>query len=441
MTIYKLHQTCRACGYGQKPSAGGVKTGAGTERLVPVFDLGIQPLANDFANDNDERAGYAPLKVLFCPRCRLAQLSVVVRPDILYSRYLYVTSPSETMRHHFGQLGAALAAEQPFTSLLEIGSNDGTLLRYFAGQGVKVAGIDPAENLAELARKKGIPTVTGVFNHHTADLARAACRSGFDVILARHVFCHADNWREFISALSMASHRDTLVCIEVPYVKDLLERGEFDTIYHEHLSYLNIGAVEQLLDQSPFVLANVIRFPIHGGAIALLLRRRDHACTLDRSFAGDENISAETWQDFSSKALKNLENLRCFVAAARADGKRVCGFGASAKSTVWLNACGFSRQDLEFITDTTPQKLYRCSPGTDIPIVDPGAILRERPDYAICFCWNFRTEVLSQNEPAMLAGVKFVFPIPHLEVVGLDKDEKEAYGQVVCVANGQQSSG
>lgn len=417
--MYKLHTHCRACGYATS-GANGIKVGPQSEKLVEVFDLGIQPLANDFCAPSEERAGYAPLKVLFCPRCTLAQLSAVVRPDILYSKYLYVTSQSETMRRHFEAIGKTMQEEQPFTSLLEIGSNDGTLLRHFAAQGVKVAGIDPAENLADIARKQAIPTVTGTFNTETAERVTAACHTGFDVILARHVFGHVDDWREFIDCLAIPSHKNTIACIEVPYVKDLLERGEFDTIYHEHLSYLGIKPMQALLKDSPFRLQRIVQFSIHGGALLLILRRRDSYEAANPEvarFEDAENITVDSWKAFQSKANENIQALKSFVSWANMEKKRVVGYGASAKSTVWVNACNFTRKNLEFITDTTPQKLFKLSPGTDIPIVDEGAILRELPDYAICFAWNFRTEILSKNERARSKGVKFVFPIPALEVV------------------------
>lgn len=418
--MYHNHTYCRSCHYGKNNFAPGIKSAAKGESLIPVFDLGLQPLANDFAAADEEHAGYAPLKVMLCPRCSLAQLSVVVNPEILYSKYLYVTSPSDTMRRHFDLLGMTIGQEQPFTSLLEIGSNDGALLRHFAARGVRVAGIDPAENLADIARKSGIPTITGVFNACSAQKSVAASRDGFDVILARHVFCHVDDWREFVDCLAIPSHKSTLICIEVPHVKDLLERGEFDTIYHEHLSYLSVRAMRALLADSPFRLQRVVRFDIHGGAILLMLRRKEFAGAVDESverFERCEDATLPAWEAFTIKAAASVNALESFVKGAKADNKRVAGFGASAKSTVWMNACEFTRKDIAFITDTTPQKLYKLSPGTDIPIVDEGAILRELPDYAICFAWNFRDEILAKNTLALSKGVRFVFPVPELQVV------------------------
>jgi novobiocin biosynthesis protein NovU/D-mycarose 3-C-methyltransferase len=416
--MYKLHSYCRACGFG-KPGANGVKA-APADKLIEAFDLGIQPLSNDFCGLTDEQGGYAPLKVMYCPNCSLAQLSVVVRPDILYSKYLYVTSQSKTMQTHFGRLSEVIRQEGECNSLLEIGSNDGTLLKYFAAQGIKVVGIDPAENLTESARKQGIPSVTGVFNVKSAQHAAELCPGGFDVILARHVFCHVDDWKEFVNALAIPAKKQTAVYIEVPYGKDLLERGEFDTIYHEHLSYLTVKSVKALLVDSPFRLQAIFKFPIHGGALLLELRSVDNTTPVHPSVAEfllAENITEKTWADFSKLANQNIVALSAFIWKARSEGRQVVGLGASAKSTVWVNACHLTRKDMAFITDTTPQKLWKFSPGTDIPIVDEGALLRELPDYAVCFAWNFRDEILEKTEPARSKGVKLVFPVPKLEVV------------------------
>lgn len=417
--MYKWHTHCRACGLGVTGAEGTKSDNA--NQLLRVFDLGIQPLANDFVGEREECAGYAPLTVYMCPRCSLAQLSVVVRPDILYSRYAYVTSTSETMRAHFNNLFSLIKEESPLNSLLEIGSNDGTLLSHFAQLGVvSSAGVDPAENLAEVARKRCIPTVTGTFNAENARHCLAVCRGGFDVILARHVFCHVDEWVSFVRDLEIPSHRNTVVCIEVPHVKTLLDRGEFDTIYHEHLSYLNLRAMEHLLRDSPFRMHRIVPVEIHGGALLIMLRRKDVGIEPHPSvetYLREENIALDTWKQFGETAKANIRRLVEFVDQAKMNGARVCGFGASAKSTVWMSACGFTRKQISYITDTTPQKLWKLSPGTDVPIVDEGAILRDLPQYAICFAWNFREEILRKNAVARSKGVQFVFPVPTLEII------------------------
>lgn len=416
--MYKLHKSCRACGHGT-PGTPGTKHGDIT-KLVPVFSLGVQPLANSFCDASEEQDGYAPLEVLYCPKCTLAQLSVVVDPKILYSHYLYVTNPTEAMRKHFDVLHDLINKEQDCNSLLEIGSNDGRLLKHFAGKNVKVVGIDPAANLTDISRRLGITTITGLFDRSTAQESLAACREGFDAILARHVFCHVDDWAGFIESLSVASRSDTLVCIEVPYAKDLIQDCEFDTIYHEHLSYLTIRSVEALLRQSDFRLHRIIPLSIHGGALLLMLRHKKHRSQPHSSvedYLNSELLDLDAWAQFKERSNRLIENVRNFVRGETAQGKRCCGVGASAKSTVWINACGFTRKDIGFITDITEQKLWKLSPGSGIPVVDEGALLRELPDYAICFAWNWREELLQRHKLAREKGVKFVFPIPHLDVV------------------------
>lgn len=407
--MYVTRNHCRACGYA-RPGAQGIKS-ASTESLTEVFDLGIQPLANDFCAADEEHSGYAPLKVLFCPRCSLGQLSVVVRPELLYRKYSYVTSGSEMMKRHFEQLIADIKSETEGKTVLEIGSNDGKLLALMQNRGFSTMGVDPAENLASVARGYGIPTTIGFFDY---ELARNLSPS--DIIIARHVFCHVDDWHDFMRGIEQVTFPSSLICIETPYVGDLLQQGEFDTIYHEHLSYLSLRAMGALLAQTRLHLHRVIRYPIHGGAILIMLRRNDSGLTSDHE-TSDDQFTVSDWQAFSREAKIKIDRLGELVRGLRSQGKRVAGLGASAKSTVWINACGFRRQDVAFIADNTPQKQWTMTPGGDIPIVDEGALLRELPDYVLCFAWNFREEILDKNSSVRRHGVKFVFPIPSLEVV------------------------
>lgn len=406
--MYKLHSHCRACGYAGA-GAQGIKS-VPTEKLIEVFDLGVQPLANDFRKPDDDMAGCAPLKVLFCPRCSLAQLSVVVSPEILYRNYSYVTSPSATMQEHFKQLVKDIRSETDGDSVLEIGSNDGRLLCAMQENGYKVLGVDPAENLAESARANGIPTQTGFFGKELTKVLPVS-----DIVIARHVFCHVDDWQDFVRGLEAVSHSETVICIEVPYVGDLLKNCEFDTIYHEHLSYLSLKSMEALLKDTTLQLHRLIRYPIHGGAILLMLRRKD-----SKHFPHSElcdNITVEDWKAFGVEAHAQIDRLRSTVKTLVSQGKRVAGLGASAKSTVWINACGFTRKDISFIADTTLQKHWTFSPGTDIPITDEGAIMRELPDYVVMWAWNYRAEILDKFRTERANGVKFIVPVPKVEIV------------------------
>lgn len=417
--MYKLHTACRACGYGAKLTADGIKSGAQTEKLVPVFDLGTQPLANDFRRAEYEHEGSAPLSVLYCPRCSLAQLSVVVDPRILYAHnYPYVTSRSDTMQQHFAALIKDIFTETSLRGCcLEIGSNDGFFLQTIKDAGMKqVLGIEPANNLSAIANKNGVRTVTGFFGTGCNGIPH----SKPDIIVARHVFCHVDDWRGFIKELEAFTHPKSLVCIEVPYAKDMIENLSFDQIYHEHLSYMTVEGMAALMVGSQFHFHRIVRYPIHGGAILFMLRRNESSAPPHRSVTDHldlEHITKEAWEVFSKKSDNLIWELRKLVNELHQQGKTIAGYGASAKSTVWVNACEFTRKQIQFITDTTPAKQWTFSPGSDIPITDPGAILRELPDYVIVFAWNFWEEIIAKEERARAKGVKFIRPLPTIEIV------------------------
>jgi len=424
--MYKPVTICRACGFGTPTTPPGIKSETPPEKLIEVFDLGIQPLANDFTKPGEEQKGYAPLKVLFCPVCTLAQLSVVVKPEILYSNYPYITSRSQTMVDHFHQLWGAIMSECKPESVVEIGSNDGLFLQFCRTSGASaVTGIDPAENLKP-DTNSGITTITSLFDEQSAAIARGAMPP-VDVVVARHVFAHVDDWKAFVRNLDLLAQKETLVVIECPYVLDLLEGVELDTIYHEHLSYLSLKAVQALLRHTPFHLHKVQKFSIHGGAIVLMLRRNDSAAYPDASveeFLDRESISARSWLEFGRQAEAKMESLRLLVMQKVLNGSKVCGFGASAKSTVWVNACGFTNKDISFIADSTRQKWGCTSPGSDICIVDEGALSRERPDYAVLFAWNFLESVKQTQARYLERGGKFIVPLREIQMVGADLSRK-----------------
>ena len=419
--MYKLHTHCRACGYAA-PQLDVIKNTKNPEKLVEVFDLGLQPLANDFCRDGEERAGYAPLKVLLCPRCSLGQLSVVANPKIVYSKYAYVTSKSDMMKRHFEALWGEVASTYHPQSVLEIGSNDGEFLAYIRDHsaGLKITGVDPALNLVKEADKRGVETLPLPWDVDTAKTLLDS-RGTYDCIIARHVFCHIDDWRGFIKACETVSNDNTVVIIEAPYAGDTLKNCEFDQCYHEHLSFLTYKAVDALLAQSQFKIVDIKRYEIHGGASAVFLQKR-HAVKYEgykkiRAMIDAENLDVNAWAEFACTAKDHINRLQSNVLSLRVRGFNVAGLGASAKSTVWVNACGFNRKHIAFIADNTPYKQLTTTPGSDIPIVDEGAILRELPNYVILFAWNFRDEVLEKFKRTRELGVKFIIPVPTIEVV------------------------
>lgn len=398
---YRTLDKCRACG--------------GTD-LPMVFDLGVQPLANDHCKPGEPRQGFYPLAVLYCNGCGLAQLSAVVDKEILYRNYSYVTSSSETMKRHFNRLIQDIESEKPERKLLEIGSNDGTLLSYFQGLGYDVQGIDPAKNLAAIANSHGVMTVPTFFDRESA----LPMRGNVPLILARHCFAHMDDWDEFFRASEMVSTNDCLLCLEVPYVGDMLQRAEFDTIYHEHLSYISLKPVAKCAERFGWRLHRVIKYMIHGGAILIMFRRKDNPVQANLSadeYLADENITLDAWKKFEGRAGVKIMRLRETVNDLADKGKLVCAFGASAKATVLIHACGFTKRQIAFVTDNSPFKPGRLVPGTDIPIIEESQMLSEHPDYAVCSAWNYRGEILEKMSKWRSRGGKFIFPHPEVEIV------------------------
>lgn len=380
--------------------------------------MAVQPLANDFTKPDQPRAGFAPLAVLFCPACSLAQLSVTVDPEILYAQYTYVTSTSDTMRRHFHRLLQDICSEGVGRTLLEIGSNDGAFLKFAKAERFDVRGIDPARNLAALATADGIMTTPEPFTAGTAAMATGGDKAA--LILARHCFCHIDDWYGFVAGLGLISHPETLICIEVPHVHDLLSKTEFDTIYHEHTSYLSVKAMAALLSKTDFHIHRVIRYGVHGGCILIMLRH--NASKVERHLSADEYLNEETvtlehWQQFETACRDKIDVLRSTVKGLAMSGKIVCGYGASAKSTVLIQACGFTKKEVRFITDNSPHKPGRLSPGSEIPVIDEQQLLSEHPDYAIMCAWNYQAEILEKNRRWRERGGKFLIPGKTVEIV------------------------
>jgi hypothetical protein len=392
--MYRPHTNCRVCG---------------KQLTKTVYDLGVQPLANDFVVEWSECAGFAPLKVLFCEDCSLGQLSVVVRPDIIYKNYPYVTSRSQTMQEHFKLLWEAMKNElgNSPTDIIEIGSNDGLFLNHCKEMGaVNVLGIDPAENL----QPKEVPSICGLFDEESARRAYEEIPNP-SVIIARHVFAHMDDWSGFISDLDVMCGGDTIVMIEVPYVGDMLNGAEFDTIYHEHLSYVSFKSVQRLLEGTSFHIHNIRLFNIHGGAAVIILRHntfKGSAHPHAKELLEAESITLDSWEKFAEASNRKIATLQEIVRER--PEQTFCGYGASAKSTVWINACGFTGKQIGFIVDCTPSKQGKYSPASQIPIVPESELMAKMPDYAILFSWNFGQEIVEKNYAYVEAGGQFVIP-------------------------------
>ncbi len=400
----------------------------GSKNLKLILDLGKTALANDFLKPEDV-PGYKvslPLRVVLCPDCSLVQLGDTVDPRVLYSHYAYVTSTSQTMDTHLNKMMTHLLSTARLGSgskVLEIASNTGVFLKKFKEQGCEVLGIEPAGNIADVALATAIPTRKEFFNAATAKKTRAEWGAA-DLILGRHVFAHIDDLKDLVAGLAEISHEETLIAFEVPYVVDFFEHTEYDTVYHEHLSYISVRSIEALVKDSPFMLARVDHYPIHGGSILFHLRHRSSKAKPHASVA--QAIEKEkamrlsepaTWEAFAQRVNHIRTELPALLHQLKAEGKRIIGYGASAKGNTLLNTCGITAKELDYIIDNTPFKQGKIAPGSFIPVRPPENLLKDQPDYALLLAWNFAPEIIKRETEFQKRGGRFIVPIPEPKVV------------------------
>ncbi|NJQ03814.1 class I SAM-dependent methyltransferase [Streptomyces zingiberis] len=394
----------------------------GGERWQKVISFGRVPLANGFLEEADSyphEEAY-PLEVVSCRDCRLLSLTAVVDPQVLYRTYSYVTSDSETMRQHMRtvvRLCGHHTGRRPGGLVVELGSNTGDQLLAFQETGARVLGIDPARNLAAIAEERGVPTLAEYFGSALA--ATVADEHGkASLILGRHVFAHIDDLADVLAGVRALLAPDGLFTIEVPYAVDMVERLEFDTIYHEHLSYFLISTLDTLFARHGLRTVDVERLAVHGGSVLVSAGFADgpHPTgervreLIDHERAAGY-LSDGVYQEFATRVRHTCAELTRLVRDLVADGKRVAGYGASAKGTTLLNVCGLGRDELEFCTDTTPQKQGKVTPGTHIPVVAPQAV-RRPPDLYLLLAWNYAEEILRREAAFLDAGGGFVLPVP-----------------------------
>ncbi len=395
-----------------------------------VVSFGPVPLADSFlqpADTYDDEPCY-PLGVISCRSCRLMSLTHVVSPETLYTVYPYTTSDSETMKRHM-RFVVDLCRERfeipAGDFVVEIGSNTGSQLLAFRDAGMRVLGIDPARNIATVANGRGIETLPEFFGAETAHRLRQDYGVA-RLILGRHVFAHIDDIAGVADGVRELLSPDGVFAIEVPYAVDMLERNEWDTIYHEHLSYFAVGTLVTLFERHGLQVVDVERLPVHGGSILVSIARPDGRWTprpvVAELLALEEQVGLHedaTYERFAENVARIREELPALVKRLVSEGNRIAGYGAPAKGNTLLNVCGLGPDELEFCCDTTEFKQGLVLPGTHIPVRDPEYAAEHAPDYYLLLAWNYAEEIIGKERAFLANGGKFIVPNPKPTIISL----------------------
>ena len=398
------------------------------KRLFRFSELGPQPLANAFLTDKmvkDGKEDKFPLDLYVCQTCWHVQLLDVVSKETLFSHYLYFSTVSRTIPAHFAAFAKEVETEwtQRGDMVVELGSNDGVLLSAFEGTGRRYLGVEPATNVAEAARKRGVPTMNRFFDMESVtiiarDLGKAK------VVIGNNVVGHIDDLDGLVKSVKHLLTPDGVWIFEVPYLVDMLEKNEFDTAYHEHLSYFAVHPAKTMLERGGLALVDVRRQPVHGGTIRLYAKHADAGATPSPRVAEllklEKDLKLDTlapYQAFDERVRKLRDDLQKMIAQLKREGKRIVGYGAPAKGNTLLNYCGIGAKDLDYIQDTTPVKQGLYTPGMHIPVVPPERFQGDTPDVALMLAWNYEKEILGKEEAFRKRGGKFLIPIPTPRIV------------------------
>lgn len=409
-----IKTTCRLCS---------------SKDLHKFLDLGLQPPSDQFLNKkktNNDIIFY-PLSVNTCKTCGFKQLTHVVDPKILYQQdYPYESSLTKSGLDHFYEFALSVKNQFKLKSddlVIDIGSNVGVLLDSFKSLGMKVLGVDPAKNICKIANKRGIKTLNSFFDSNICDFIKKE-HGKAKVITGTNVFAHIDNLSElFKNVKKILDKKDGIFIIEVPHFLNLLKDLEFDTIYHEHLSYITIQPLIKFLKKKNLKIFKVEKKDIHGGSIRIFISYMN-------SFETDKSVNIILKQEkkadlnnlkvlnnFSENVKKSRFNLIALMSKLKLKKKKIIALSTPAKGMTLLNYCKLDKDFISFATEKSKLKIGKFTPGGNIPIYGDKRILREKPDYAIILAWNFAKEIISNNKLFLKNGGKFIIPIPNIKII------------------------
>ncbi len=398
----------------------------GQKGLQPILDLGLMPRSDGLLEDAslDRRETLVPLRLGYCPGCTLVQL-LETRPaeEMFGEDYVYFSSYSEDLLKHSRDNALELIEMRKLGAgnlVAEIASNDGYMLKNFMQAGVPVLGIDPASQPARAAMEKGIDTINDFFGKALAQRLTSEGRKA-DIIIANNVVAHVADQNDLVAGMAELLADDGMAVVEFPYVRDLIDFVEFDTIYHEHLCYFSVGSAKTLFARHGLHLNDVRRLPIHGGSLRLYFGKTDQPSKAVATILAEETELGldryDYYASFGERVREFRRRARDLIGGLKAEGKRIAAYGAAAKGTIMLNFLDLNSRSIEYAVDRNVHKQGKYMPGVRVRIDDPDRLKTDKPDYVMILPWNFRDEIIRQQQDFLQAGGKFVVPIPDLEIV------------------------
>lgn len=407
-----MHKPCQSCG---------------KKQLTSVIDLGSQPLANNLLRSEDlnKVEPFFPLEVLVCQECWLMQIAEIIPPTTMFSEYIYFSSFSDQMLRHARTAAMRWIEEKQLGArsfVAEIASNDGYMLQNFVQAKIPCVGIEPAENVAKVARAKGVETRCEFFGLESARRLKQE-RGCCDLILGNNVFAHAPDTNDFVAGLRELIKPEGWIVLEFPYGVEMIEKTEFDTIYHEHVFYFTLLPLLDLFARHDMAIFHVEKLEIHGGSLRIfaakkgaeVIRSSVGACVTEEHNKGVNSM--RYYATFREKAEAIKADLIDFMREKKAAKQSIAAYGASAKGSTLLNFIGKEASEIIFIADRSTYKQGKLSPGLHIPIVSDKELSLRQPDFALMLVWNFSKEVMEQQSEYSRAGGKFVIPLPTLKVI------------------------
>ncbi len=395
--------------------------------LTTVIILGSTPLANAFLTEKqvelDEK--YYPLEVNFCNTCTFLQLGHSISSELLFSNYVYVSSTSQVFIDHFIQF--ADKAEKQFqlnneSLVIDIGSNDGILLKPFKEKKIRVLGVEPAKKIATVAQNIGIDTIAEFMNRKVAKQIKQKYGLA-DLITATNVFAHIDDLDEIILSVKMLLGKNGVFMIEAPYLIDFIQKRYFDLIYHEHMSYWRVETLQRIFDRFEMHVVDVEKVSVHGGSIRVYIARKESDVKVRptvKKFITKEKASKlnkiSTYTDYAKEIEKNKILLLNLLYKLKKSGRKIVGYGAPAKGNTLLNYFNIGRETLEYIVDDSPWKQGLYSPGKRIPVKDFATFSNDKADYLLILAWNFADSIIAKNQSFSKKGGKFIVPVPRPKI-------------------------